>query len=436
MAHQKALDIRTKLAHDHRDVSKYQDDLATSHINLGRWFKRKGPPEKAEAAYRKALEIRDNLVRKHPTVSEYQDKLATSHVNLGTLYDDLGKPEQAEAPFRKALDISTEVVRRNPGVPEYQSTLALSYQNLGTIYSKTNRPEQAETAYQEAVRIQEKLAHNHTGVFQYQVSLANSYSKLYDLYTDTARQGQAQAFLDKALDIREKLFSEKLLSAYPARAEVAVGLGGSYCNKANRLLTVDGKPEEALKWYDRAIRTLTTVLKQNMQHARAREYLRNTYGGQSEALLRLSRYTQALESLDRAIDLDNGQKRDDYRWGRTNVLARMGKHTKATEELEEWAGKSKLTARDFYDAACVYSLSVLAVRKDAGLAQTDRDQLSEGYATRAVGLLEKAQKDGYFNRAGRVERLKKDPDLDPLRSREDFRKLLNELEKPLQTGGK
>jgi hypothetical protein len=55
-------------------------------------------------------------------------------------------------------------------------------------------------------------------------------------------------------------------------------------------------------------------------------------------------------------------------------------------------------------------------------------QLAEQYASRAVELLRQAVAIGFKN----VSHMKKDTDLDGLRGRDDFKKLLAQLEQPLQ----
>jgi hypothetical protein len=56
------------------------------------------------------------------------------------------------------------------------------------------------------------------------------------------------------------------------------------------------------------------------------------------------------------------------------------------------------------------------------------------YAVRAVKLLRQAQKAGYFKAKANVEHMGKDKDLDPLRQREDFRKLVADLQKQRDQG--
>jgi hypothetical protein len=93
----------------------------------------------------------------------------------------------------------------------------------------------------------------------------------------------------------------------------------------------------------------------------------------------------------------------------------------AVAEVNTLAEAKDVNAPTLYDPACVYSLSSAAVKNDA--------KLVDRYATRAVELLRQAVAKGFKD----AEHLKKDTDLDPLRSRDDYKQLLQELQpKPKQ----
>jgi hypothetical protein len=75
------------------------------------------------------------------------------------------------------------------------------------------------------------------------------------------------------------------------------------------------------------------------------------------------------------------------------------------------------------EAACVFSLASAAA-KDAGQR--------EAHAGQALALFRRAQAAGFFKDRAKIERLKRDSDLAPLRSRQDFRELVAELEAALK----
>jgi hypothetical protein len=65
-----------------------------------------------------------------------------------------------------------------------------------------------------------------------------------------------------------------------------------------------------------------------------------------------------------------------------------------------------------------------AARKDGKATKEERAKHVQFYADQTMAMLHDAVTKGYKNAA----HMKKDTDLDPLRSREDFKKLIAELE--------
>jgi hypothetical protein len=79
---------------------------------------------------------------------------------------------------------------------------------------------------------------------------------------------------------------------------------------------------------------------------------------------------------------------------------------------------------DAYSAACGLSLSVPAVAKHHKLDAKQREAAAQLYSDAAMKALREAVSKGYKD----VRNMKTDTDLNPLRQREDFRKLVAELE--------
>jgi hypothetical protein len=79
---------------------------------------------------------------------------------------------------------------------------------------------------------------------------------------------------------------------------------------------------------------------------------------------------------------------------------------------------------DAYSAACALSQCVPIVAKHDKLDDQQRKEAAQFYGDAAMKLLREAVSKGYKD----VAHMKKDTDLDPLRQREDFQKLIAELE--------
>ena len=80
--------------------------------------------------------------------------------------------------------------------------------------------------------------------------------------------------------------------------------------------------------------------------------------------------------------------------------------------------------RDDYDAASFLARCAALAGKDGQRSEARRQELARDYADRALVLLRQAVQHGFKD----VDRLKKDPDLEPLRARGEFGKLVADLE--------
>jgi hypothetical protein len=80
--------------------------------------------------------------------------------------------------------------------------------------------------------------------------------------------------------------------------------------------------------------------------------------------------------------------------------------------------------RDAYTAACLLAGCARLVAQDEQLPESKRTELVTTYGDRALAALRQAVEKG----AKEVAQIKKDPSLDPLRQREDFHRLLAEVE--------
>jgi hypothetical protein len=121
---------------------------------------------------------------------------------------------------------------------------------------------------------------------------------------------------------------------------------------------------------------------------------------------------------------------------RADALVRLGKHAEAVSEAEvvvqtvRPGGKQPAdpaTGETLYNAACIHALASATVRRNTSLAPPERDQRAEVLASRAVGLLMLARDTDYFAAPVVLSHMKADTDLDSLRSRPDYKKLLDTL---------
>jgi tetratricopeptide (TPR) repeat protein len=274
---------------------------------------------------------------------------------------------------------------------------------------------------QRASELQEELVKNNPSVIEFQAKLATSYLNIGEQQRQAKQLDHALESLQRARDV-----FERLLRVQPAVIEFQIGLAA--CDINLSLLRAKSEPQVALDGFARSIATVETVLRKEPRHAVARSILFQAHWGRAWAFGELQCHAEAVGERDRALELDDGSSQHGLRLQRAISLAKLGEHVQATAEANALADQKSVAGGPLYDLACIHSLSSAAVRQDAHLSPTERDLRVEQHAGRAVELLVKAQAAGYFQVPARVEHLKKDKDFDSLRDREDFKKLLAELE--------
>jgi tetratricopeptide (TPR) repeat protein len=139
---------------------------------------------------------------------------------------------------------------------------------------------------------------------------------------------------------------------------------------------------------------------------------------------------QALPHHEEALKANprNSSYRETFRENR-NILAAtlidLADHAGAAATAAQVLHAGVDPAKDAYTAATLLARCVPLAEKDSKLSEAKREELSRAYADQAVAALQSAIRNGYKNGV----HMKKDKDLDPLRSREDFKKQVADLEK-------
>jgi tetratricopeptide (TPR) repeat protein len=304
----------------------------------------------------------------------------------------------------------------------YRADLAGYDLNLGQAYEAAGRPREAETAYDDGLTLLEALAQQHPAVRRFREERAKIQHNRGSLYHETGRPQEAEADYRKALAQFKALANEEGRSAdsVVSLGTTQVALGG---------LALAGEQYEAARaWFSQAMAALQP-LTSGPPVPEARQCLGQAHAGRAHALDHLGRHAEALADWDKALQQATEAQRPLRRLARAATLARLKRHAEAVAEAEA-ALPSQASGEERYTAAVVCSLSAAAVGHDATLSEADRRRRADGYAGKAVALLAQARNAGYFEAEGPLALLQRDPDLDPLRSRPDFQKLLREVSDP------
>jgi serine/threonine-protein kinase len=416
-AYGQALKIQERLVHEFPSISQYQNDQARTYYNLGDLRFQAGQKAPAEESYRAAADVWTRLVRDHSAVTNFQTDLGEAYAVLASVYRAEGQNSKAEDAGRQALAIKLKLAADHPSVPSYQADLARCQYRLGDIYRSAGSSAKAEASYRDAAAIQEKLSREYPKVPQYQADLARTDNNLGLLHFATGRLAEGEADFRKALDIWEKL-----AQGHGEELEFSLGLSTSYGNLGN-VLVAAGKLELALQCHSRAISALAALPPDKQKQSSVKQASRNAYRARAETLTQVGRYQEALQDWDRAIEL-GGEDQLWLRLQRARTIAGSGDYSRATAEAGELAKKATGSGEALYQLARVYCLSATAVRKDGKMAPVERRKLADQFLISAIDLLKKAAQAGYFKTPANREKLRNDPDLEPLRPRPELNKLL------------
>jgi tetratricopeptide (TPR) repeat protein len=393
----------------------YQQSLAHAYNNLARGFVEGGQFSEAEQHLRKCLALLQELAKAHPETAGYQSDLAKNRVNLAELYRNSNRVPEAERELRSALTDQEALIQRNPTNELYRLNLARYWNNLGVLYQAAGNAPQAVTAFEEARKQFDRLAATMQLPPTYRHAQGQTLHSLALHYEATGKASEAEQAFQQALRIQRVMSQD-----YPSVGMYTAAFGHASLDFGYFHLTA-GRPESALPCCTDAITALSQVQDNPPPGSHAPELLLGALMGRADALTRLKRHAEALADWDRTLQLEKGPMRQNLLLNRAATLAQLGRHAEATTEAKALVEATGSTDETGYNAACVYGAAAGTVEADAPLRKS--------YLDRAVELLHKLQASGYFKEPSHMQLLKEDKDLDLLRQRPDFKKLLVDLEK-------
>jgi tetratricopeptide (TPR) repeat protein len=376
------------LADAHPKKPEYRRDLAAVYVTLGLIASDSARWDEAEAAYGQAVAIQEQQAAAHPESPRHRYALANTLAASGFTFLRAERPDDATPRLRQALDLLNTGGGNGASDIEHQSLLAKTQMNLGQVETAKGWYVEAETALKEAVRLYGILVRSRpdAGPEDWQ-SLARCQALLGRAYTRDSRFGEAEEALQQSIPTFEKLAHD-----HPDVPEFGYDLGRCYLELADAA-DKGGRLDVALDRFDKAIGILDSVL------------------------------SQGYRAAHRVVM--------DARIMRAITFAKTGDHARATDEAEALARRDGLTSLNVYNIACLYSRSSAAAERDPKLSPADRTRLKVRYAERALDFLSDAVSRGYTHPVA----MRADPDLEPLRSRDDFRKLIADLEAQQKVSG-
>ncbi len=355
------------------------------------------------------------LARAAETSPGVNDRAVWIHFQLGNLFLSLDEPGYALKQYRLGQRIAQALATADPTSGTTQRQLAVSYNKLGDAQLALGDAEAAHQAYQKGLEITRKLADAGAQDTAARHDLAASYSKLGDACLALGDRAAARRAYGEGVAIA------RVLAADPADFQAQLNLVKGFCRQGNLELE-SCQFAEALSWYQRARTSLRQIAaRENLQDQPRLVALGNQV---DQAITDCEATPKAVADVEFALRQPPPQA-NRLLVLRAKVLLRRGLPAEAAVTAVKLRGLAPDDPVTLYNVACCYALCVSAVApgKKAGELGAGEKALRQQYDDQAITILREAIRKGYKD----LGQLKRDPDLNALRGREDFKKLTREL---------
>ncbi len=435
-AYQQAVDLLQKLTAEFADRPDFQMELARTYTNLGglRVVQRRHP--EAKDAYQRALHLQQQLASKYEEVANYRKELARTDLNLGWLLRLEDRREEAEKSYRKAVDVFTDLAAKFANVPDYRQLLAMSYDNLGSLLA--NDPRKAEPAWRQAATLYGRLAEEFRHEAIYRHKQAISLNELGVALATSGRLADAEPLWLRARDLQEQLIAQ-----YPDATDYWQKLINTFFNLTELYLSLD-RSREVEANYHRFVKMLERRVDSFPKMPEHKHELGVVLNNFATFLLRRDKLTEAGRQLREAIHYQQAALKDNpkqagfrlalcgHYLSLADTLVQLEDHGEVTRVMTELIDVAAASWQDYPRAASLQARCIRLAEQDKRLAAAKRTELVQRYGDQAMNLLRRALAQGYKD----VNSLKKAAEFEPLRTREDFRKLLADLETKSQTSSR
>jgi tetratricopeptide (TPR) repeat protein len=290
---------------------------------------------------------------------------------------------------------------------------------ISEMYTATFQLDPATESLQKALTLLEQVVQDHSFVPDYKSQLADLYWSFGIHHMAAGRRDEALTMYKKGLAIREQLVKDS------DRTRLKVALATSY-GEIGFYYAEIGEGEEALKWLAKNVAILEPIVSRGESYTDARRFLSNVSVARGTTLVVLGRVGEAGQEWRRAADLGKDQTGSQLRVNRAYAMAHLGEYAPVLAELDGLG--ADLPPGESLRVAGAAALCATAVSKDEALSDAERKRLAEVCAARAMEGLHRTRARLFQVPKQAAALLKADLVFEPLRSRDDFKKLVADLE--------
>jgi serine/threonine-protein kinase len=384
-AHRKALNVRLVLTRKIPSDDTTQFDVGRSLNDIGILLFRSGRYREALESFAEARSVLVGLGGPGPSRDAISAAVARNWLWTGMGLYNTGKAKETMAAYKAGLAIAAPLAEANPELVENLQLLARLQNEIGIRLLVGGETDAALPALEAARQIRRKIADEHPENAEYRQDLAVTLGSIAFVMRNSGRLPDALAAQESSVAILRSL-----AEAYPGVTEFRFNLANSLIEIGDHSRVL-GRAAQSQTSYEQGVAILEGLLDANFKFSQARIV-----------------WLQALRGLG-AIQLDAGRPGEAVSTLRRVVAFGEGNPFSDPETLNFLAESHALLGR----AAGMPGSGLLP---GEGPVELDR----------AMEMLRQAVAAGYWD----VAWMRRDPDLDPLRSRADFQVLLLDLAFP------
>jgi serine/threonine protein kinase len=354
----------------------YQAGLGNCLLRIGFVLSGLGKGQDANASFQEGIAILEAIVPQRADDNLLRANLAFGHHYLSLGQVVMGKYEEGGQHSRRAIELRQNLVERNPSEARYREDLALSLNNLSYALHQAGRTPEALQNSRKAEDTARALVREHPRDASMRGTLALIIRGQATMHRSLGNKDESFACFRESVEILDKVALENPVDIN-LRRMAAEGI-----STYGELLVDEDRLESAKQALAKAQEHAEIVLKDNPKNVRT---------------------LSALSAIHR---------------NRGKILGKQGKPAEALDELRRAVAIDERIAPE--GAVLHYNLACSLAQCSAMAARARARAEAQRYADRAIEELRKAWDRGYKELKG----MERDPDLDALRSRSDFKEFI------------
>jgi tetratricopeptide (TPR) repeat protein len=338
-------------------------------------------------------------------------------MKLGVCMALPARRDEAVAIYKQVIPLAERLARDQNDSPDSADLRAACHNSYASILGK-DRFELAKAEYKKAIELRERpdvlaIPHMSNRLAQSVVNLGVIHWKEHDY-------PQAEARFRQAEDV---LLSSKN-SIHERDREAAISLGQVAVNWVGLLWELK-RSDQAVARADIALERLESYVRNEPNDQVARDLCLKLHGNRGQALNALGRYREAADDWAKVVALASEPVPAFYRITFAMQLLKNGELDRAVAQARLAEQAVAISGEDLYNVSCFFCRVAALVHSDESTKPDDRARRRESFLADSIAALRKAAQAGFFRDPAVRELALKDPDLDALRTRQDFQRLID-----------